>query len=55
MPQNILIATLGEHPAVVTGMVKALREIAGIKNRYPACRAYPRIEETNRNLWLYAY
>ncbi len=31
MPQNVLIAALGEHPAVVTGMVKALREIAGIK------------------------
>lgn len=26
MAQNILIATLGDHPAVVTGMVKALRE-----------------------------
>lgn len=31
MSQNILIAALGEHPAVVTGMVKALREIAEIK------------------------
>lgn len=30
MSKNILIATLGEHPAVVTGMVKALREIDGI-------------------------
>ena len=27
MPQNILIATLGDHPAVITGMVKALREL----------------------------
>jgi len=30
MPQNILIAALGEHPAVVTGMVKALREFEDI-------------------------
>ncbi len=30
MSKNVLIAALGEHPAVVTGMVKALREIAGI-------------------------
>lgn len=30
MPQNILIATLGDHPAVVTGMVKALRAFEGI-------------------------
>ena len=31
MAQNILIATLGDHPAVVTGMVKALREKKGVK------------------------
>ncbi len=31
MPKNILIATLGDHPAVVTGMVKALRELEGIQ------------------------
>lgn len=30
MAQNILIAALGEHPAVVTGMVKALREFEDI-------------------------
>ena len=30
MPKHILIATLGEHPAVVTGMFKALREFKGI-------------------------
>ncbi len=31
MPENILIAALGEHPAVVTGMVKALREVEGLE------------------------
>jgi hypothetical protein len=31
MPKSILIAALGEHPAVVTGLVKALREIQGIE------------------------
>ncbi len=31
MPQNILIAALGDHPAVVTGMVKALRAFEGIE------------------------
>jgi CRISPR-associated Csx14 family protein len=31
MPQNILIAALGEHPAVITRMVKALREKEGVK------------------------
>ncbi|MGC9396921.1 MAG: CRISPR-associated ring nuclease [Anaerolineae bacterium] len=31
MSQNILIAALGDHPAVVTGMVKALREFEGIE------------------------
>ena len=30
MSQNILIAALGEHPAVITGMVKALREFEHI-------------------------
>lgn len=30
MPKHILIATLGKHPAVVTGMVKALREFKKI-------------------------
>lgn len=31
MAQNILIAALGEHPAVITGMVKALQDKEGIK------------------------
>ena len=31
MTESILIAALGEHPAVVTGMVKALREVKGIE------------------------
>jgi len=31
MPENILIATLGDHPAVVTGMVKALRGFEGLE------------------------
>lgn len=30
MAENILLAGLGDHPAVITGMVKALREIEGI-------------------------
>ena len=30
MARNILIATLGDHPAVVTGMVQALREYEGL-------------------------
>ncbi len=30
MAQNILLAGLGDHPAVITGMVKALREIEEI-------------------------
>ncbi|MBU0496238.1 MAG: hypothetical protein KKA73_07135 [Chloroflexi bacterium] len=31
MPENILIATLGDHPAVITAMVKALRETEGLR------------------------
>ncbi len=50
--QNILIATLGDHPTAITGMVKALREIGNIAVD-EVCILYP--EEQSKDIAAFGY